>query len=408
MLEFPQGTVTAGLVLALLPPGRRATRTRSRRSRPGAIGADVLDPFEPQPKLMRGGVTVAGDRGRRRPARLGAGIGGPHRRAAGSLRPQALVLRCGRTSAKGPARRPTCSGRRSCRARTIRCCRPRRRRRRAAPARSPSCGSLLERATEGRGRRRVAAARGRRRPAAVRPRAERAGSRCTSPPTGTRTSRARSSSRASSSVKLVIEGGNEAWKLAKELKAIDAAVILRVAPLPPVGTSAQAPIFRAGGRGEPRGRGRCSRPRASRSRSFRPTDAEAGEPRVPRDADDRARVRVDRRARRPSRSNAAKILGVDADVGTLATGRRADLARVARRAASRRPRARPRDRGRPRRAAREAADDLIAITAKRVHTCAGDALDRAHGAGRRRQDPRRRAAHHDPARRAPHRRRQTP
>ena len=401
VLDFPQGD------------GDRGPRARAAGGRPRA-GEDPAEAITPERDRRRRPRSV------RAAARSSCAAGSPSRasRRAPSGSSRARDRRCAsarRSSSscssargslrvnigEGPRRTPDIFKPPVLPGRTIRC-RPRsRRRRRPAPARSRSCARCSS-ARRRRGQPGLDAGRGGRRSAAVRPRAER---RAAAPRRGgprTPTSPARSSSPASSRSSLVIEGGNEAWKLAKELKAIDAAVILRVASLPPVGRAPQAPIFRAAGEGSPEaaaalkaagvaGRARPAdgrrgaEPRYHAARALGPgfgwSDVLARDHAQRREDPRRRRRRRDARDRPPRR-----------------------LRRVARRSVRDRGAARARDGGRPRRASREAPR-----RPRRDHREARPHVrrrrdrrrDRARRAG---QDPRGRSADHDPVRRPPHRR----
>ena len=372
VLEFPQGTVTAGLVLALYRPAA-SNADPGDAVTPGAIGADVLDPFEPQPKLVRGGVTVAGIAAGA--DRLVSGQGSAVRIGAP---PDLFVLKrscCLRANiGEGPRktpdlfRPPVLPGPDD----PLLPATPQEPKTRAGAI--AELRSLLERARKVAGE---AASRPREGEDDLRPfvRVLNAGL-----PLHVAADRYADVARAIElardfRLKLVIEGGNEAWKLAKELKAIDAAVILRVAPLPAVGTSAQAPYFRAAGEGNPDAASVLKAAGVTVA-LIPPVDSEAGNLAYHATrmmgpdfgwTDALAAITL----------NAAKILGVDADVGTLVTGRRADLLvwpgegfEISSRPVLVIAGGRVAQRVKPR-------DDLIAITVKRVHTCAGDALDGA-------------------------------
>jgi imidazolonepropionase-like amidohydrolase len=372
VLDFPDATVTAGLVLAMWrPPG--AGDDPVDAITPGAIGADVLDPFEPQPRLSRGGVTAAcvtsgADRlvtGQGSAVRIGAdpdhyllrrsacvrvNVGEGPRRTPDLFKPPVLPGPddpLPRAVPQGPKTRAGAIA-------ELRALLSRASAIKANTAWRPREGEVdlrpFVRVLNGELPLRVAADR------------------------EADVARAIELAR-EFKVRLVIEGGNEAWRLAGELKAIDAAVILRVASVPAIGTSPSAPVFRAAGEGSPAAAAALKAAGVTVA-LVPPTDAEAhnlayhaGRALGPEFAwtDVLAAITL----------NAARVTGIDADVGTITTGRRADLVvwpsdpfeasthpllviaggRVTHRVKIR--------------------DDLVALTVKRVHTCAGDAIDRA-------------------------------
>jgi imidazolonepropionase-like amidohydrolase len=372
VLEFPEGTVTAGLVLAHLKPAT-GFEDPTEAVTPGAFGADVLDPFEPLPRLVRGGITAAGvspgsDRlvsGQTSAVRIGAppdlfvlkrssslraNIGEGPRKTPDLFKPPVLP---GPDDPLQPAQRQA----------------PKTRAGAIAELRS-----LFDRAAK------VAA-----NPAWRPPEGEtdlRPFARVLTAGLPLRVAADRQADIARAielarefKIKLVIEGGNEAWTLAKELKAVDASVILRVSAVPAAGSAAEAPLFRAAGEGSPESAAALKAAGVTFA-LIPPVDSEAGN-----------LVYHASRAIGPGFDwndalaavtlNPAKILGVDADVGTIATGRRADLlvwpgdpfdtaARPVLVVAG----GRVAQRVKPR-------DDLVAITVKRAHTCAGDPISPA-------------------------------
>ncbi len=372
VIDLPQGTVTASLVLAhLRPAGVQADPTAMVT--PTAIAADAFDPFVPQPALTRGGIGIAylspGAE------RLVTGQGSVVR--IGVLDPATAVitrrasLRC--NVGEGPRSTPSIF----------------------KPPVLPGPDDPFK-PTEPQGPKTRAAAIAGLRSLFTKAQAERKSPQAPAEDDvdlrpfidaleGKLVVRVAADREADITrvidlarefkLKLVIEGGNEAGAVAAQLKDIDAAVVLRVTDLAPVGRSDLAPMFRAAGEGDP------TTPRRLAAAGVRfaiipPTDAEASNLALwaaktvawglgPQDAFAAITTR------------AAEVIGADKAVGSLAPNRVADL--VAWPGSPFDVTARPRlvlAQGRLTHRAKSR-DDLVAITARRIHTCNGDAIDNA-------------------------------
>jgi imidazolonepropionase-like amidohydrolase len=372
VVELPEGTITAGLVLALhVPTG--AASDPSEAALPAAVGLDAFDPLEPRPALLRGGITAASvaagsERlvpGQASTVRIGAGLDHCVLKRSDSLR-----VNVGEGPRETPDlfRPPVLPG-------------PDDPLPPAVPQAPKTRGGAIAEVRSMLERARAVAADPAWRPGEddvdVRPFVRVLNREI---PLRVAADRHADVARAIDlarefRIRLVVEGGNEAWRLASDLRALDAAVLLRISAVPPAGSTPIGPYFRAVGEGSPEA--------AAKLRA-------AGVPIAllpPSDAEATNLLYHACRLLGPDFGWSdvlgaltlapARILGVDADVGTIATGRRADFVawpgdptevaarpllvvsggRVAHRVKLR--------------------DDLVAITAKRVHTCAGDAIDGA-------------------------------
>ncbi len=174
-------------------------------------------------------------------------------------------------------------------------------------------------------------------------------------------------------LRLIIEGGNEAWMHAAALASINASVVLRAVATPPIGNSAIAPLFHESGEGR---------------RTAAALLIKAGVPVavVPPFVGEEGEVlfhatRLMGDGFGPSdvltsvTTAPAKMLGLPDGTGTLVNGRLADLAVYSRSpfAYHERPMMVVSNGRVVHRAARKS--EVVAVTVGRIHTCDGDPID---------------------------------